>query len=248
MNPKNRQTLLIFGDIVSLYLSLFIVLIIDFWGEFNWETLSNHLLPFSILYFFWLIIFYIFGFYDLELLKTPSSFYARAFLGFVLSFGLGMIFFYLIPFFGITPKTNLFLNILIFAGLFFIDRNLFYSFFSLHLQNRVAVIGKNPQLEPLIEFIKKNPYLGYKIIAFFNSKEDIFKQIQENQINTLIIAENMKSDSSLLIKNLYSCLPLKLNFMSLAEAYEVIAEKIPITFVTQTWFLENLKEREKRVL
>jgi exopolysaccharide biosynthesis polyprenyl glycosylphosphotransferase len=33
--------------------------------------------------------------------------------------------------------------------------------------------------------------------------------------------------------------------MDLARAYEIISEKIPISFVSQTWFLENLKEREK---
>lgn len=33
--------------------------------------------------------------------------------------------------------------------------------------------------------------------------------------------------------------------MDLAQAYEIICEKIPISFVSQTWFLENIKEREK---
>ena len=33
--------------------------------------------------------------------------------------------------------------------------------------------------------------------------------------------------------------------MNWARAYEMICEKIPVSFVTQTWFLENLKEGEK---
>jgi len=33
--------------------------------------------------------------------------------------------------------------------------------------------------------------------------------------------------------------------MDLSRAYEIICDKIPISFVAQTWFLENLKEGEK---
>ena len=244
MNVKFRQILLIIGDIFLLYFSLLIALFFGFWGGFTWEVFLNHLLPFSILYFVWLIIFYIFGFYDLTFFKTPFIFYARILtgLGFVLA--LGITFFYLIPFFGITPKTNLLLNVLIFGVLILGWRKFFYSLFSSYFQSKVAIIGKSPQSEELAIAIQKNPHLGYKLTAFFDPEKDISEQIQEKKIDTLILAENLLP-GSLLARNLYQCLPLKLNFMDLAEAYEIICEKIPISFVSQIWFLENLREREK---
>lgn len=244
MNVKFRQILLIFGDIFLLYLSLLIALFFGSWGGFTWEVFLNHLLPFSILYLVWLIIFYIFGFYDLTFFKTPFIFYARILtgLGFVLA--LGITFFYLIPFFGITPKTNLLLNVLIFGVLILGWRKFFYSLFSSYFQSKVAIIGKSPQSEELAIAIQKNPHLGYKLTAFFDPEKDISEQIQEKKIDTLILAENLLP-GSLLARNLYQCLPLKLNVMDLAEAYEIICEKIPISFVSQIWFLENLREREK---
>lgn len=244
MNVKFRQILLIIGDIFLLYLSLLLALFFGFWGGFTWEVFLNHLFPFSILYLVWLIIFYIFGFYDLTLFRTPFIFYARilTILGFVLA--LGITFFYFIPFFGITPKTNLLLNVLIFGILTLSWRKFFYSLFSSHFQSKVAIIGKSPQSEELATAIQKNPHLGYKLTAFFDPEKDISEQIQKNKIDTLILAENLLP-GSLLAKNLYQCLPLKLNFMDLAQAYEIICEKIPISFVNQIWFLENLREREK---
>jgi exopolysaccharide biosynthesis polyprenyl glycosylphosphotransferase len=244
MTLRFRQIFLIFGDIFLLYLSLLITLVIGFWKNFSWETFLEHLLPFSILYFFWLVIFYIFGFYDLGSFRTPFAFYARIITGLGICLALGVIFFYLIPFFGITPKTNLLLNAVILGILLLGWRKIFSSLFSAYFQTKVAIIGQTIQSEELSQIIQKNPHLGYKFIAFFNPEKDILQQARGNEIDTLILAENLIPDSHL-AQNLYQCLPLKLNFIDLAKAYEIICEKIPITFVAQGWFLENLREREK---
>ncbi len=252
-----RKFLLLSGDIFLLYFALFLALFFGFWKDFSWQIFLEHLPSFSILYLFWLIIFYIFGFYDLNLSKTLFLHYSRVLSGLGAAFVLGITFFYLLPFFGISPKTNLFLNVLIFGILDIGWRKIFYSLFSLHFQNKVAILGKNPQSEELAEILRKNPQLGYKFIAFLNPEEDIFQKISAHnhstalpaksgapKIDTLILAETIIPNSSL-AENLYRCLPLKLNFIDLSRAYEIICEKIPISFVTQTWFLENLREREK---
>jgi len=239
-----RKFLLLAGDIFLLYLSLLVALFFGFWGNFSWEIFLEHLFPFSILYLFWLIIFYIFGFYDLDLLRTPFSFYTRALSEFGLCLGLGMIFFYLIPFFGITPKTNLILNIIIF-GIFALSwRQLFYQISTSRFLTKIGIIGENIQAQELTGYIQKNPHLGYKLTAFLDVKKDLLQQIREKNIDILIIAANLESNSQL-AQSLYQCVPARINFMDLSRAYEIICEKIPISFVTQTWFLENLKEREK---
>jgi len=157
--------------------------------------------------------------------------------------GLGVVFFYLIPFFGITPKTNLVLNIIIFTILLLIWRRSFYSLFSSRFLNRVVIIGNGPQSRELANEIISRPYLGYKLIDI-DAEQELFPQIQEKKIDTLIIPNNLETDSWL-TKNLYKSLPARINFMDWARAYEIICNKIPISFVGQTWFLENLKEGEK---
>ena len=243
-NP--RKILLFIGDILLLYLSLILTLIIRSFENFDWAILAHHLLPFTILYFLWLMVFYIFGFYDLSLFKSPFLFYARITAGLGLALTIGITFFYLFPFFGITPKTNLALDILVFGILSLSWRKLFYSLFSSHFQSIVAIIGENPQSEELAKIIQKNPYLGYKLIGFFDPEKDILKQILANKINTLILAENLESNTPL-VKKLYQCLPSKIGFMDMSKAYEIISEKVPISFITQTWFLENLKEKQKEL-
>jgi len=238
-----RKVFLFFGDVICLYLSFLGTIFFGFWGEFGSKWLSLHFPPFSILYFFWLIIFYIFGLYDLKIIKAGPFFYTKILGAIVACFGVGIVFFYLTPFFGISPKTNLVLDIAIFTVLFLIWRKSFYSLFSSRFLNRVAIVGENPQAQELTEEIVARPYLGYKLVVL-DINQSLLPQIQEKKIDTLIIPDNLEINSWL-TKNLYQSLPARINFMDWTRAYEIICNKIPISFVGQTWFLENLKEGEK---
>lgn len=224
-----------------LYLSLLITLFLDLEEDFNREFIFPHLFSFTIVYFFWLITFYVFGFYDLRLIRKKTALYARIIGAIFANLVLSMIFFYLFPFFEIAPKTNLFLNASIFVLLFLVWRKIFYALFSSHFLNKVAIIGDNAQ--ELAREIISRPYLGYKIIDL-DAKQDLLPQIQDKKIDTIIVPNNLETNSWL-TKNLYQSLPARINFMDWAKAYEIICSKIPISFVGQAWFLENLKEGEK---
>ena len=237
-----KKFILLLGDVILLYLSLAATVLLSFPGRFNFDIFSLHILPFSILYSFWIIIFYIFGLYDLHLIKTKISFLNRALGAIFVSLVLGGLFFYTLPMFGISPKSNLLLDVLIFGVLFLIWRNFFYSLFSSFFVNRVAILGQGPQVELLKEEISKRPYLGYKLVSI-DSTGDFFLQVQKKNINTLIFTEDYESDPRLL-KSLYLSTPAKVTFLDFTQAYEMITEKIPISMISQSWFLENLREGE----
>ena len=241
-----RKILLFLGDINVLYLSLFGTVFFGFGSKFNWDIMTGHLLPFSILYFFWLIIFYIFGLYDLGAIRIRVVLYPKILGAILCGLGLGMVFFYLVPLFGITPKTNLLLNVLIFGVLFLIWRKLFGLVFSSRFFNNVAILSKDPQkIETLAKEIALRPYLGYKLTATFNDGRDLLAKIQEKKINALIVAEDFETDFDLL-ENLYQCLEARIIFLDWNQAYELFCEKIPTAFLQKKWFLENLKEGERK--
>ena len=243
---SSRKILLLLGDITILYLSLLGTVFFGFWGKFNWEILSGHLLPFSILYFFWLIIFYIFGLYDLGAIRIRVVLYPKIFGAILCGLGVGMVFFYLVPLFGIAPKTNLLLNVLIFGVLFLIWRKLFGFLFSSRFFNNVAILGRDSQkIEALAKEIAARPYLGYRLTATFNDGRNLLAKIREKKINALIVAEDFETDFDLL-ENLYQCLEARIIFLDWSQAYELFCEKIPTTFLQKKWFLENLREGERK--
>ena len=263
MSKENlRRWLLFWGDVFLLYVSLLLTVFFrSFWGV-SWRTFSSHLLPFSIIYFFWLILFYIFGLYDLNLIKTKLLFYPRLLGALATGLGLGMIFFYLIPLFGITPKTNLILNVLIFGILLIFWHKFFYYKFSGYFLDKVAILGISAQTKELTQEILNRPYLGYGLVALIKTsakkppaglkiqildiRKNLLAQIKKLGINTIIVPESLKSNVGISEK-LYQCLSAKINFLDLEKVYERISQKVPLSFINQVWFLENLKEGEKGV-
>jgi len=245
MNIKIRQIVLIIGDIFLFYLSLLLALFFGFWPDFSWKIFLNHLLPFSILYFFWLIIFYIFGFYELDLIKPSPEFLARIGQSFLICLFVGIIFFYLIPFFGISPKTNLLIEIIILTVFVFLWRRFFYYLFSFHYRQNVIFLDKNPLTKLLIEKIEANPQLGYKFVGFLDKTKPFFPQLKNKKVDKIILSQNFEFNKKI-IQELYNCLALKIDFIDVFTAYEMIFHEIPIDFLNQIWFLENLKGNEKK--
>ena len=68
-----------------------------------------------IIFVLWIIVFYIAGLYDLRRLRNNLDFLKTLFLCLGVNAALAILLFYLIPAFGIAPKTNLLLFIVIFA-------------------------------------------------------------------------------------------------------------------------------------
>jgi exopolysaccharide biosynthesis polyprenyl glycosylphosphotransferase len=243
---NSRKIFLFWGDIAVLYLSLIGTIFLGF-GRLDQEALAIHLLPFSILYFFWLIIFYMFGLYDLSAVKIKVVLYPKILGAILCGLGVGMVFFYLVPLFGIAPKTNLLLNVLIFGVLFLVWRRIFGALFSARFSNNLAILSSDAKkIEDLSREITSRPYLGYKLTIVFHDSKDLANKIRQHKINALIVSEEFETNFDVL-ENLYQFLESKVTFMDWSQAYELFCEKIPVAFLQKKWFMENLREGERKL-
>ncbi|MEA2113534.1 MAG: sugar transferase [Patescibacteria group bacterium] len=248
--PNIKRLFLVFGDIAVLYLSLWLALFVRYGANFDFHRWQQHFWPFTIVYLLWLTVFYISGLYELTLARNNIDFYSFLLRSLLINIGLAIAFFYFIPYFGITPKTNLFLNLAIFALLFASWRQLYnHSIKSSALVNNVLIIGKNKEIDQAIEVVKNNPQLGYRIIKRISPKNiqtpfDILEIAAQKSIKTIITAIDPHQDSRL-VRSLYQCLPLKISFSDLPSFYEKILGKVPVSSIGEIWFLENLTESQK---
>lgn len=247
-----KKLSLLWGDIIILYVSLWLALNIRYQFYIAPDLWKYHLISFSVIYFFWLIIFYINGLYDLKLARNDHIFYVILFRAFLMAASFAAIFFYFIPYFIITPKTNLFLDIIISSFLFLIWRHAFNHFIKTPtLLNNVLIIGKNKETEELINHLKNNPQLGYYPKRNLDHQEirlifDLIENLVRDNIQIIVTAVDPHKDGKL-VKNLYQCLPLKITLMDLPTFYETIIGKIPISAIEEIWFLENLMNNNKEL-
>ena len=249
-SSKIKIGLLLLVDIVILYLALWLMLKLRF-GPAAGLIWQKHFLAFSIIYPLWILSFYIFGLYDLNLAKNTPSFYWAILKATILNGLLSTTLFYLFPnFLGVTPKTNLFLNLLFFGILFSLWRRLYNSLIkSSTLGRKVMIIGKNSQTLELKEKIDSNPQLGYKVISIIDpEKTDEIRLGLQNispPLHTLVCAVNLNTHPEL-TKNLYNSLSY-FNFESFPDFYEKITGKVPLSQIDEIWFLNNLKEKERGI-
>ncbi|MFH1522431.1 MAG: sugar transferase [Patescibacteria group bacterium] len=262
MNNNLKKLILLFGDIGILYLSLYLTLIIRYWGQVIENRWQTHLWPFTIVFIFWLIIFYISKLYDLNLAVNNAKFFQLAGRSLIIAGLLSVSFFYLTPQINIAPKRNMLIYIIVFALLFYLWRQFYNWSLKAYLpKNNIAIIGLNSQTEELIYELKQKPHLGFNIAFIIDDDETkkeingvpihtniyfIQKLIKENNITDIILTKDPHQSEELRVL-LFKCLPLKINFISLSNFYETITGKVPIEAISEMWFLENLSEGNKKL-
>ena len=258
MDNKFKKIFLLVGDIIILYLSLYLTLLFRYWPQPSFAAWQIHIWPFTIIFFVWLIVFYIADLYNLFLAVNNSKFFQRTIKSVSIAGLLSAAFFYLNPGIGIAPKTNLLIYLIVFAAIFTAWRRFFNWLLNAYLpKNNLLIIGYNNQVKELVTALQANPHLGYKVAAIVNTEpvnENDIKSITEvrdikncvltEKISIIILAADPHHSDDLSAA-LFPCLPLKINFISLSNFYELITGKVPIEVINQIWFFENLSEGSK---
>lgn len=248
--PYKRKLFLLTGDIILAYFCLIISLFIRFGKNLDVQSLKLHLLSFSFIFLIWILILYIFGFYQINSLKKNYDFYLRLLYVFILNIVSSVMFFYILSFSQIEPKKVLLLTSLLFVAGMSLWRRIFNFLSSNYFLNRTAIVGVNKDSLFLAKELQKNKGLGYKFICFFDEKEkksefktfkikkDFLKQIKKYHINVLIL--NKKQYFK---KDYYSLLSENIDIVDFNKAYEIVFQKINLSLIDQIWFSKNLKEK-----
>src|SRR3989344_7966454 len=248
---KIKIFLLLLGDIVALYASLWLTLLIRYRIVPDTPAFLEIASPFSFIFFLWILIFYINGLYDLPSLKNNLRFVGRIFGALLSSAILSIILFYFVPFFGITPKTTLFIFLGIFGIVGYLWRAMVNDAFSVGAPStRILLVGTAPTAEELAGKIGSNPQLGYEVRFWMKEglEDKEFSHLAQiilaESINLIVVPAHIKKNSRA-ARVMYQTLALGIEVVDLAELYEVLFKKIPLAELEEVWFLENIAKRHR---
>ena len=159
---KPGKIMLLLGDIALLYGALFLTLLIRY-GSFPTQVLwQDHNLPFLFVNLVWLIIFYIAGLYDVEKSVHPAKiFYIAKTMAF--GAGIAVLMFYFIPAFGITPKTNLFIDATVASILLWLWRVAYQKIITKGSKIKIFFFNSSDETLSFAKFISDSPQLGYEM-------------------------------------------------------------------------------------
>src|SRR3989338_5229958 len=250
-----RKLILLLGDIILLYVSLGLTLFFRYRLPFFSASPINdiwelHKWPFSLVYALWIAIFYSAGMYDWEHFTTRRIHVLQIVLRpLVVGTALAVLLFYFIPALTITPKTNLLIDSAITFALISLWRLVFMGISSRASKINVLFLGSTGETQKFSKRLAKNPSLGYHIVGTIHisqfDHDNIKNIIKESNVDIVVIEPSVLANQEL-VRAFYEILPMGVSIINFPEFYESVTGKIPVSIISETLFLENLIEINKR--
>lgn len=249
---KKEAVILFCGDIFFFTLSLWLALYVRFWQIPTWVRFQDHLAPFSLLFIAWILVYFIAGLYEKHTLLLKSKLPNVIFNAQIINSAIAIVFFYITPYVGIAPKTILFIYIFI-SFVFILGWRLYgIGFLGAKQKQPALLIGSGKEMKELLDEVNNNDRYDIEFVSSIDVhhvsaldiQEDIIKPIYANDIK--IIAVDFSHEQTMpLLPHLYNLIFSKVRFIDSHRIYEDIFDRIPLSLVNYSWFLENISVSPK---
>ena len=110
---KKEPIILLLGDIFVFLASLYITLVVRYLELPASDVWYNHFVPFSFLFLVWILVFVIAGLYRKHTVLFKRKLPGVILRAQILNISVAAVFFFIIPYFSIAPKTNLLIYLVV---------------------------------------------------------------------------------------------------------------------------------------
>jgi exopolysaccharide biosynthesis polyprenyl glycosylphosphotransferase len=248
---KQEPALLLVGDAIFFYVALWLTLFVRNIGIPEYDTLIAHVEPFSILFLIWIIFFYIAGLYEKHTILLRNKLPGTILNTQIINSLVGVLFFYLVPFFGIAPKTNLFIYLIISFGLIVLWRLvLFPKLFFARKKYSAILIGSGEELKALKHEVNENSRYGFSFVRTIDVrdlqtidfKSEVLDVVFQEEV-TLFVVDMKDPAVSSILPQLYNLIFNGVQFIDKHKVYESIFDRIPLSIIGYSWFIENISSK-----
>lgn len=246
ISSKVEHFLLFLGDLAVLLASLWLTLALRYQGIPDIWLLGLHLKAFGPLFILWFAIFYIAGLYEKQTLVGDQKIFSLIVRSHVINSFIAVVFFYFVPFVGISPKTNLFIYLIVSLALVLLWRLYGSWFFESKVRQAAILVGTGKEMNELAEAVNANP--RYRVVftkiidvAQFSPEEleANFFEVTKNKNIVSVVADFSHPKVQAIFPRMYQVLSWGVTFLDMHSVYEDAFDRIPVSLLTERWFLEH---------
>lgn len=249
MNVSNKieGSLLFVGDIVVFTTSLWLALFLRYAEYPDMALYVAHIIPFSFLFPVWVLVFFISGLYEKHTLALKSRLSNLILRAQVVNSIIAVTFFYIAPVFSITPKTSLFLTLVISFLLLVLWRLVGVPFLGFRKRQNAILIGSGTEMRELREEVNNNESYSMYFVTSLDLDDvdgvdfqgEIVDRVYSEDISTIVV--DLKSNrATSILPHLYNLIFSNVRFIDKYKVYEDIFDRVPLSLVGYNWFLENI--------
>src|ERR1035437_189948 len=244
---RKEPIILLFGDLFFFMVSLWLSLTIRNFDFPSQKLFLLNLQPFGLLFIVWIIVFYIAGLYEKRTIILRSKLPGILFNTQIVNSGLAVLFFYFVSYFGIAPKTILFIYLIVSFIAIWFWRAYIYFLISTKTPNNALIIGSGEEMKELFEQVNSQPIYNLHFISSIDLEKnegDAFidevtaRMYSENVSLVAIDFSNSKIEP--VLPHLYNFIFSKISFVDMHRIYEDVFDRVPLSLLKYSWFLENI--------
>lgn len=238
------------GDILLLYFSLWVTLALRYLELPSAGLFIIHAQPFTLLFLVWVLVYYIASLYEPHTFVFKSKIPAIILNAQALNSIIAVLFFYTVPVFGITPKTILFLYLVVSFALVSLWRVFAVQFLGLRKREQAVLIGSGDETRRLYHAVNDYPFYPMQFITWvdldkidgIDFDDEVLVRIMTEEVSVIVIdIENPKVVP--ILPKFYNLIFSHVRFVDQYRVYEDIFDKIPLSLIGYSWFLENVSSR-----
>ena len=247
--PKREYILLLLGDVAMFALALWATLALRYLEVPSRELFSRHLEPFALLFVIWIAIFFLAGLYGKHTRLFRSRLPAAILSTLIINVIIAALFFFLLPSFGLAPKTILALYLVVSFAFIYIWRVLFFLRLRTPKKFKGVLIASGPDAEALTQEVKNDsryPFVFEQVID--TSRAHSHEVIQQacriaGEDDTAFLVADFSDKAFLAARPIvYDAAFHKRRFaiLDVNELYQEVFDRVPLSFVQYEWILSSV--------
>lgn len=231
ISGKRASFLLFAGDIAAFGVSLYLTLWLRYGAMPSGAMLAPYGVPFMFIFVLWALVFYSAGLYSKRLALFPSRLPDALFKTQMANILFAALFFFLIPTFGIAPKTILALYLIVSLALIFLWRLVLYPRLSIDQnRERAILLAYGAEADELFAEVNGNSRYGIEFVA--RELAGVHAPI--------IVVDKMNGDATALSEFAREGKQV----VAFEDMYEEVFDRVPLSRLERAWFREHTASPE----
>lgn len=247
--PKREYVLLLAGDVAIFVISLWAALALRNLESPTQDVFLRHLVPFSFLFVVWIFVFFVAGLYGRHTRLFRSRLSSVIFSALIVNVIIAALFFFLVPAFGLAPKTILLLYLIVSFILIYVWRVFFFVRFRTPHTLKGILIASGPDAEALAEEVKNDSRYSFAFEQVIDTTKAHAHEVIQRACRiageddmSFLVADF--SDKAFLTARpiIYEAAFHKRRFaiIDIVELYQEVFDRVPLSLVQYDWVLSSV--------
>ena len=250
---KREPLILLIGDVLCLFLSLLLALYLRAFEIPSLSIILLNLSSWSFIFAITILSFFIAGLYEKHRSMLRKKIPELLFNSEIVNTVIAIIFFYFTPFSGVSPRTILFIYIVVSFFILFSWRMLALNLFFSREKENALLIARGAEASLLEKEINENPRYTFKIISRvdieargLDFEKDVSDRIKNENVRILIV-DSVDQKVSCFLPNFYNLIFSRITFLEMHDLYEEVFDRVPVSLLDYSWFLEHISATPREV-